>query len=139
MPDPELVERFLGYRMALVKALHDAGAGLLLGSDAPQVLNVPGFSIHTEIELLIDAGLTPAEALATGTIKPARFLGENKRFGCIEAGLEADLILTRDNPLVNPGTLKAPLGVLVRGKWFPVDAIESRLAEIAARYAEPET
>ena len=60
--DPAAARQFLIYRKQLVKSLHDVDAGLLLGSDAPQILNVPGFSIHDELRLLIEAGLTPAEA-----------------------------------------------------------------------------
>ena len=135
--DQESVEIFLDYRKKFVKALHDAGAGLLLGADAPQILNVPGFSIHRELQLLVEAGLTPAEALVTGTINPARFLGKQDTFGKIMAGMDADLILIGDNPLENIGALRKPLGVMVRGNWITRDEIDARLRMIAAKHKEP--
>ena len=70
---PERARALVALRRQLVKALHDGGAGLLLGSDAPQVFNVPGFSVHREIAAMIAAGLTPYEVLRTGTANPARF------------------------------------------------------------------
>lgn len=133
--DPEMAEQFLAYRKQLVKALHDAGAGLLLGSDAPQVLNVPGFSTHNELRLMMDAGLTPAEALTTGTVNPAIFLNGRETFGMIAAGLAADLVLVKNNPLDDIDSLREPLGVMVRGRWLAADEIASRLADIARRNA----
>jgi imidazolonepropionase-like amidohydrolase len=131
--DPELAQRFLGYRKRLVKALHDAGAGLLLGSDAPQILNVPGFSIHDELDLLVEAGLTPAEALTTGTVNPARFFAEENRFGRVAEGLEADLVLTRENPLQQIDTLRHPLGVMLTGRWLSESELRAGLERIAQK------
>ena len=98
---------------------------------------MPGFSIHRELQLLVEAGLTPAEALTTGTVNPARFLGEQDTFGQIAVDLDADLILTKDNPLENIGALRAPLGVMLRGTWLSRDEIQARLQLIAAKYREP--
>jgi len=134
--DRDLAQRFLEVRLRMVKALHDAGAGLLLGSDAPQILNVPGFSIHDELRLLVAAGLSPAEALATGTVNPARFFGRSDRFGRVAAGLEADLVVTREDPLESLDTLRQPMGVMLRGVWVSADEIETRLAGIEAKYAQ---
>jgi imidazolonepropionase-like amidohydrolase len=131
--DPVMAERFLDYRKQLVLALHKAGAGLLLGSDAPQILNVPGFSLHEELRLLTEAGLTPAEALTTGTANPARFFGESDRFGRIVTGLEADLILADGNPLADLETLRLPRGVMYRGTWLARSDIRAGLADIADR------
>ena len=117
----------------LVKALHDSGAGLLLGSDAPQILNVPGFSIHRELELMVEAGLTRAEALAAGTVNPARYFGMEDRFGKIAAGLDADLVLVESNPLEDLSTLRRPIGVMVRGRWIPDEGLRAGLAGIAER------
>jgi imidazolonepropionase-like amidohydrolase len=135
--DPEAAAVFLNYRKQFVKELHAAGAGLLLGADAPQILNVPGFSIHRELQLLVEAGLTPAEALTTGTINPARFMGKQDTFGKISAGLDADLILTAGNPLENIAVLREPLGVLLRGTWLSREKIQSRLQLIADKNREP--
>lgn len=131
--DPEAAQKFLDYRKQLVKSLHDVGAGLLLASDAPQILNVPGFSIHRELEMLVEAGLTPAEALTTGTVNPAIFVARSDTFGRVAVGLDADLILTAENPLQDLATLRDPLGVMVRGRWLPAEELQAGLARIAQR------
>jgi imidazolonepropionase-like amidohydrolase len=121
-------------RRELVKALHDAGAGLLLGSDAPQVFNVPGFSLHREIAAMEAAGLTPYEVLRTGTASPAVFFGAEDEFGTVREGLAADLVLVSGNPLEDTRRLMRPDGVMVRGRWLERAELDARLEAIAARY-----
>jgi imidazolonepropionase-like amidohydrolase len=121
-------------RREIVKALHDAGAGLLLGSDAPQVFNVPGFSLHRELAAIVAAGLTPFQALRTGTTSPAAFFEAADEFGAVRAGLAADLVLVARNPLEDAAALVRPEGVMVRGRWLDRAELDRRLAEIAARY-----
>ena len=118
-------------RRRLIKALHESGAGLVLGSDAPQIYNVPGFSIHRELEAMVAAGLTPYEALETGTRNVAAFFGTLPRSGTIEAGKQADLILLTANPLENIRNTTRRAGVMLRGRWFPQAELDQRLAEIA--------
>ncbi len=105
-------------RRVLIKALHDAGAGLLLGSDAPQIFNVPGFAAHRELGVLVKAGLTPFEALETGTKNPAVFLGEEGVFGTIKEDARADLILLRGNPLEDIANTQRIDGVMLYGRWL---------------------
>lgn len=124
----------IALRRELVKALHDAGAGLLLGSDAPQVFNVPGFSLHREIASMIAAGLTPYQVLRTGTANPAEFFGATREFGTVREGLAADLLLVNGNPLESPELLARPLGVMVRGQWLDRATLDVRLEAIAGRY-----
>ncbi len=125
-------ERYNQIRHQLIKSLHEHGQGLLLGSDAPQVFNVPGFSIHHELKGMLDAGLTPLEALQIGTINPATFYEGN--FGQIKEGMEADLIMTDKNPLEDLTHLKNPAGVMARGQWMDRELIQQKLGEIAAKY-----
>ena len=125
-------ERFLALRRQLIKALHEAGANLLLGSDAPQVFNVPGFSTHRELALYVDAGLTPREALSTGSLNVARYLGDDQR-GEIESGQVADLVLLGSNPLDDIGNAADIRGVMVSGRWYDAATISQRLDQIAAR------
>ncbi|MEX0900289.1 MAG: amidohydrolase family protein [Gammaproteobacteria bacterium] len=131
--DPALVARFIDVRAKLMKALQDAGAGLLLGSDAPQVFNVPGFSIHDELRMLVDAGLTPYEALATGNVNVARFLGESDEFGTVEIGKRADLVLLEANPLADVANASRIAGVMLNGRWLPVRELTAGLEQIAQR------
>lgn len=130
----ERARTLIAVRRELVKALHDAGAGLLLGSDAPQVFNVPGFSLHREIAAMIAAGLTPYEVLRTGTANPARFFEATGEFGTLREGLAADILLLEGNPLQSPEVLARPLGVMVRGQWLDRATLDRRLEQIAARY-----
>src|SRR5690606_837150 len=74
--DAKAAEAFMRVRLDLIRALHEAGAGLLLGSDAPQFLSVPGFSVHRELEILTETGLSPFEILRMGTVAPAIFFEE---------------------------------------------------------------
>jgi imidazolonepropionase-like amidohydrolase len=120
----------------MVKAIWDAGGHVLLGSDTANPFLIPGFSIHGELAHLVEAGLTPYEALQTGTRNAAEFLGELREFGTITEGLRADLILLEDNPLDDVGYLRKRVGVMLRGDWHSNAELEERLRELAASYAE---
>jgi imidazolonepropionase-like amidohydrolase len=123
--DPNVAAKAIQIRRMIIKALHDAGAGLLLGSDAPQVFNVPGFSIHHELRFLVESGLTPFEALATGTTAVAEFLGSNT--GTIEVGRDADLVLLDSNPLTDISSTRRVHGVMLMGRWYSSAELNERL------------
>ena len=122
----DLAARAIELRRKLIMALHEAGAGLLLGSDAPQVFNVPGFSLHHELHFLVESGLTPFEAIATGTTAVAKFLGTNA--GSIEIGRTADLVLLDADPLADISNTRRVHGVMLRGAWHSSRDLESRLS-----------
>ena len=132
--DANRARALVAVRRELIKALHDSGAGLLLGSDAPQVFNVPGFSLHHELRAVVAAGLTPYEALRTGTANPATFFDAEDEFGTIREGLAADLVLVADNPLDDVAALARPEGVMVRGRWLDRAALDDGLEAIEARH-----
>lgn len=123
--DADLASRAIALRRRIIVELHDAGAGLLLGSDAPQVFNVPGFALHRELALLVEAGLSPYEALRAGTIAPAEFLGLDT--GAVEVGREADLVLLDASPLDDIANTRRIHGVMVRGSWYPAGTLQQRL------------
>lgn len=123
---------WLAMRQRLLKALHDGGVGILLGSDAPQVWNVPGFSVHRELELYVQAGLSPAQALATGTVNVARFLGREAESGTVAVGKRADLVLLRGDPLADIRQTAAIEGVMIGGRWLDRAALDARLEAVAA-------
>ena len=112
---PEVAARAIKIRRSLILALHEAGAELLLGSDAPQIFNVPGFSLHHELEFMVLSGLTPFEALRAGTIAPARFFGIET--GVVAVGRIGDLVLLDANPLEDIGNSRRVHGVLAAGRW----------------------
>jgi imidazolonepropionase-like amidohydrolase len=121
----EVAALAIDLRRRLILEMHKAGAGLLLGSDAPQTFNVPGFSTHRELGALVAAGLTPFEALHTGTVAVATFLGSNG--GTIATGKDADLILLDANPLDNIRNSERIHGVMLRGRWIPATELKARL------------
>lgn len=106
----------IAVRRELIRRLHEAGGLILLGSDAPQVFNVPGFSLHRELELMVLSGMTPYAALQTGTTAPAGFFGLDA--GTVEPGKLADLVLLDANPLADITNSRRVHGVLVRGRWL---------------------
>lgn len=105
-------------RRQLIRALHDGGVEILLGSDAPQIWNVPGFAAHRELQLYVAAGLTPYEALRTGTVNISRHLDEEGESGVVRPGARADLILLDANPLDSIENTQRIAGVVVNGRWI---------------------
>ncbi len=132
----ERVDRFIDIRRQLIKALNDEGAGILLGADTPQWWVVPGFALYHELRSYVESGLTPYEALKTGTTNVARFLEITDKAGTIEQGKWADMVLLSGNPLDDIANVEKVEGVIVRGTWLSKEEIEARLGEIAEMYGE---
>jgi len=136
--DFELNERRYEFHKKMTKALHDAGARILLGTDAPASILVAGFSIHEELHNLVEAGLTPYEAIKTGTRDVAEYLNGLDEFGTVAPGRRADLILVQGNPLENVANVARRAGVMVRGRWLPWAELQKMLDKLTASY-EAET
>lgn len=126
-------QEFIALRRRFIKALYDAGVPFLLGSDAPQLWNVPGFSAHRELGALVVAGLTPYQALRTGTVDVAKFMGEEGRSGVVRAGARADLLLLDANPLDAIGNSLRINGVVVNGRWIGPSERRRMLDELVSR------
>jgi len=129
--DPDYVastaEHAIEIRQQLLRALHQAGAGLLLGSDSPQIFNVPGFALHHELALLVEAGLLPIDALRSGTVNPARYFGVHERRGDVREGFDADLVLLDANPLADISNTRRIHGVMLAGRWLSRGALDALL------------
>jgi imidazolonepropionase-like amidohydrolase len=123
----ETNDRFLAERRRLLKALHDAGVGIAMGSDAIQVFSVPGFSIHNEMGAMARSGLTPYQVYVTGSRNVARFLGRERDAGTIEVGKVADLVLVDADPLADVANFARQTGTMVRGRWHPRAALLDRI------------
>jgi imidazolonepropionase-like amidohydrolase len=122
-------------RDLVLKALHDAGVGVLLGTDSPQLFSVPGFSIHREMQRMVDAGLTPYEVLLFGTHNVGAYFRDKEAFGRIAPGHRADMILLNTNPLNDIAAVQDRAGVMLRGTWINEQEIQLRLAEIKSAHA----
>jgi imidazolonepropionase-like amidohydrolase len=133
MSDPRYktdnITRFIKLRRKLIYECNRNGVGLLLGSDGPQVFNVPGFSVHHELQYLVDSGLTPYEALRTATVNVAKFL-KYEDMGTIKSGNIADLVLLNGNPLTDIKQTKNIEGVVVAGKWLNRQTIDTELKKL---------
>ena len=130
-----MAEPFIEIRRELLAALHRAGAVILLGADAPQIFNVPGDAIHHELEIYVEIGMSPAEALATGTTNVARYLNQAERHGCLSAGCVADLVLLRNNPLEDIRHAREIEGVMRAGRWFDRAELDELLEGVERRAA----
>ncbi len=129
-------QKFDRIRKELISALNKAGHGMLLGSDAPQLFNVPGFSIHHEMKAMLDAGMTNLEIIQSGTINPATYFDMEQVFGEVRVGLTADLILVNANPIENLEALQNISGVMRKGKWVSKIEIDEKLQSIAKNALE---
>jgi imidazolonepropionase-like amidohydrolase len=123
------VRAYVELRRKLIFECQKNGVGLLLGSDAPQVYNVPGFSVHDELEYLVEAGLTPFQAMRTGTVNVGLYF-KRPDWGIIKKGAVSDLILLEGNPLSDIAETKNILGVMLGNKWMSKDYIESELKKL---------
>ena len=115
----EINERFLAERRKLLKALHDAGVDIAMGSDAIQTFSVPGFSIHNEMGAMVRSGLTPYQVYLTGSRNVARFFNREADAGVVGVGKIADLVLVDADPLANVANFASQTGTMVRGRWYP--------------------
>lgn len=132
--DFENVPKAIGILTELTGELHKGGARILLGTDTPNPFVVPGFSIHTELQHLMAAGLAPYEAIRAGTHDAAEFAGQLDTWGIIAPGRRADLLLLEADPLVNVANVTKRAGVMLRGQWFTEDELHQMLEDLAASY-----
>jgi Amidohydrolase family len=140
--DPEIIasrKRLFQKEVEVVGSMHRAGVRLLAGTDTPNPYCFPGFSLHDELGLLVQAGLTPLEALQTATINPAEFLGLSKTLGTVEKGKVADLVLLDANPLEDIANTKRIAAVVSSGRYFDRRALDGLLADVADKAAKTST
>lgn len=113
----------------LVGKMRRAGIGILAGTDVANPYVFPGFSLHDELAMLVEAGLTPMQALQTATSNPAKFLNMSDSLGTIEKGKLADLILLEANPLENISNTQRINAVMVNGRYLPKEVLQETLAD----------
>ena len=113
--------------MKLVGRMYRAGVGILAGTDASWYYCPPGFSLHDELALLVEAGLPPMAALQASTSNAARFMGQLDSRGTIETGKIADLVLLERNPLADIHNTQSIRAIVLNGKLMPRTALDSML------------
>jgi imidazolonepropionase-like amidohydrolase len=123
--DFHAAQRGIAVQQRFVKALKDAGARLLLGTD------LGAFAVTDELRLLVESGLSPYEALRTGTRDAAEFLGQAEEWGTVTTGVRADLVLLDGNPLADVANTKGQIGTMLRGRWLPKAEITRMLETLA--------
>ena len=125
----EHAAKYLEVRRKLIYECNKNGVMVLLGSDGPQVFNVPGFSIHHEMQYLVNSGLTPYETLKTGTVNVASYLGKSNS-GTIKTGNVSDLVLLNGNPLKDISQAKNIEGVMIGKQWLSKEYIKKELKKL---------
>jgi imidazolonepropionase-like amidohydrolase len=128
-------ERLFANEILLTKKMHEAGVQFMAGTDSANTFTLPGFALHEELQLLVEAGFTPMEAIQAATLNPARYLGREKELGTIESGKLADLVLLDANPLVDIKNSQRIRAVVVNGHYLSRADLDSMLsrAEVAAK------
>ncbi|HEV2731222.1 MAG TPA: amidohydrolase family protein [Terriglobales bacterium] len=132
----ELAKKHSARELELVNAMRRAGVQFMAGSNGPDTYVFPGFSLHTELEWLVKSGFTPTQALQAATFNPALFLAELDKFGVVESGHAADLVLLEANPLEDIRNTRKIAAVMMGGKYYSrqeLDRILAQIAEIARR------
>ncbi|MEO8100037.1 MAG: amidohydrolase family protein [Acidobacteriota bacterium] len=123
------VTRLLKRYEQLVGDMHRVGIQFLAGTDTSPATGIPlGESLHDELELLVESGLTPLEALQSATRSPAFYFGVLSVMGTVEAGKSADLVLLDANPLDDIRNTRKIRSVVMRGRYYPRETLDAMLA-----------
>ena len=120
-------KRLYQRELDLVRDMHKAGVMFMTGTDLSSAYVFAGFSVHHEMELLVQAGLSPSEALQAATRNPALFFGEAKDWGTVERGKLANLVLLSANPLVNIRNTQSIDAVILNGRYMDKSELQSLL------------
>jgi imidazolonepropionase-like amidohydrolase len=117
--------------LELIGALQRAGVDILAGTDVSNPFCYPGFSLHDELAYLVQAGLTPMQALQAATLNAAHFMGRGKDVGTVEKGRIADLVLLEANPLDDIHNTTKINAVVFGGRLFTRHELDSMLSDAA--------
>ncbi|HEX2534966.1 MAG TPA: amidohydrolase family protein [Chitinophagaceae bacterium] len=117
------------YNVKVVHHLYRSGAPMLIGTDAPMLTLVPGFSLHQEMEYWVNTGIPPSKVLRAATMNAAAFLGWQERLGSVKQGKEADLLLLEGNPLLDIRNTRKIAAVFIRGRLLLKKELENMLNE----------
>ena len=116
---------FPEWSLFLVNLMHEAGVPVGAGTDTPIAFAAPGYSLHSELEMLVLAGLSPMEALEAATVRPAQFFGRSGEMGTVEVGRLADLVLLSRNPLDDIANTRSVLAVVSKGELLSREELDA--------------
>lgn len=134
--DAGSASRLFALYQDLVRRMERRGVRILAGTDTPYPYCVPGFALHQELALLVDAGLSPAAALRAATWNPAEFLHVSQDYGAIEPGKVADLVVLDANPLIAIANTRRIHAVVRRGHLIEADALRAMLEGVRTEVAK---
>jgi len=131
-------KRFFQMEFEMTLAMFRAGVPFMAGTDTAAGVHVfPGFSLHEELALFVQAGLTPMQALQTATRNPAEFMGRLDDLGTVAQGKLADLVLLDANPLDDIANTRRIRAVVLAGRYFDRGDLDRMLSGVEKAAAEP--
>ena len=130
--DTALAHQLFQRELAILGRMIQQGVPILAGTDGPGGTRLPGASLHDELALLVQAGMTPMQALQASTREAARFLGREETLGTIAVGMAADLVLLSADPLADITNTRRIAGVVAQGRYYGPAALDSLRAVAAA-------
>ena len=128
--------KFAEWALFLTGRMHALGVPIGAGTDTPIFVSVPGYSLHSELEYLVRAGLSPLEAIKSATVIPAEFFSLQDEMGTVDVGKKADLVLLNANPLENIANTKQIAAVVSKGRVFTPIELSELIS--AAHSADPQ-
>jgi imidazolonepropionase-like amidohydrolase len=133
----EMRRRLVQHSLSLVRKMNITGVPMMAGTDSAAPNVFPGFALHEDLMYLVQAGLTPMQALRAATAEPAEFLGRSAEQGTIAPGKRADLVLLNANPLDDIRNTQKIDAVIINGKYLSrgdLDLMLTRVADFAASH-----
>jgi imidazolonepropionase-like amidohydrolase len=126
----EFSHRFAKWKLDMVDKIHQAGIDIMAGTDCPILYLTPGLSLHQELALLVESGLSPLDVIKTATLNPARYFNLENELGSIRENMWADLVILDANPLENINNTKCIYAVLKQGKYFDRNELDEILERL---------
>lgn len=122
------------FQLRLAGALARAGVPMMAGSDLPNAVLVPGYSLLRELDVMVEAGIPRRQVLEAATSAPAQFMRQGSKWGTVVVGRDANLLLVDGDPLQSFNVFANPAGVVLRGNYIERPALAAmRLPSVAAR------
>jgi hypothetical protein len=135
--DWEIIQAVYERILELLPLMQQMGVPLMAGTDTPNPGAFPGFGIHDELQLMVEAGLTSLQALQAATTNAARFQAADDSLGQIAPGMIADLVLLEENPLSDIRNTSQIRSVVLDGTLLDRVTLDSILVELTSQVSQP--